>query len=602
MTDLSRRPAPRRALAALGALLFAASASAFDLIGSSWSNGNIVMQLQLGATPGTLIDGATDWATVAESALNEWNAQITRCQFTTVRNSTAVMAQLNRLNNVFFSPNFYGSAFDARTLAVTLGSTSTATGRSVEKDVIFNSNKTWNSYRGTLRSGLSEFRRVALHEFGHVLGLDHPDEAEPLQFVAAIMNSTISSAIETLQPDDIAGAKALYAVTSPSATPTIAAHPQSRTVLVGGSYTFSVTVNGAGPFTYSWGFRPKGTTTTESFRLATGPSYTIGSVQTADAGAYVVIVSSSAGIVVSNEATLTVTPVTTSSDTALANISTRGVVSSGSGVLIAGLVIGGTTPKNILLRAVGPALTDFGVADALADPTLTLFGPNSSTLIAATNDNWDTGPTATTAALVATATRLGAFQFTPGSKDAALLATLPPGNYSAIVSGPGATTGVALVEAYDADANAATARTRHLLNIATRGQVGSGDNVLIAGLVLTGPGPRTYLIRAVGPTLADPPFNVPGALLDPFLQIYQGEAILHENDDWDAPTAGRQALRDAAIKVGAFALREIRNSVTRSGLDSVLLLTLAPGTYTAKVSGFEGATGVALIEIYEMPP
>lgn len=596
MPAMSRRPSLCRALAVIGALLAASAASGFDLIGSSWANGNIVMQLQLGATPGTLIDGATDWATVAESALNEWNAQITRCQFTTVRNSTAAMAQLNRLNNVFFSPNFYGSAFDSRTLAVTLGSTSTATGRSVEKDVIFNSNKTWNSYRGPLRSGISEFRRVALHEFGHALGLDHPDEAVPVQSVAAVMNSTISN-VEALQPDDIAGAKALYDVTGTNVTPTIAAHPQSRTVPVGGSYTFSVTVNGTGPFTYSWGFRQKGATSIETFGLATGPSYTIGSVQTADAGAYVVSVSSSGGNVTSNEATLTVTPVTTSTDTTLANISSRGVVGTGSGVLIAGLVIGGTTPKNILLRAVGPGLTDFGVAGALAATDLKIV--NSAGVTVAQNAGWGTAPNS--AQLTATFDRLGAFRFKAGSADSAILATLTPGSYSAVVSGPGTSTGIALVEAYDADADATTARTRHLLNIATRGQVNSGDNILIAGLVVTGPAPRTYLIRAIGPTLADPPFNVPGVLLDPFLQIFQGETLLHENDDWDVPTTGRPALRDAATKVGAFALREVRNSVTRSGLDSVLLLTLAPGTYTAKVSGFQGSTGVALIEIYEMP-
>jgi hypothetical protein len=150
-----------------------------------------------------------------------------------------------------------------------------------------------------------------------------------------------------------------------------------------------------------------------------------------------------------------------------------------------------------------------------------------------------------------------------------------------------------LVEAYDADANATLSRSRKLVNIATRGPVNSGDNVLIAGLVVSGPGPRTYLIRAVGPTLANAPFNVAGALNDPFLQIYQGETLLHENDDWDSPSSAQQALRDAAAKVGAFALQVRR--------DSAMIITLRPGSYTAKVSGFQGATGVGLVEIYEMP-
>jgi hypothetical protein len=585
--------------AVVSALVFAGTLRAYDLIGSSWPNGDIIMHLQLGPLSSPLIDGAADWATVAESALNEWNQQMTRSKFTVVRDSTAAIGRGNRVNNVIFRTDIYGtSQFDSRTLAVTLGTISTATGRSTEKDVIFNSNRTWNSYRGGLRSGTSEFRRVALHEFGHVLGLDHPDQAEPVQNVTAVMNSTVSS-IETLQPDDIAGARIIYDANS-GTTPTIVAHPQSKTVPVGGEYTLAVTVNGSGPFTYTWGFLPAGSRTVEPFRLATGASYTIGSAQAQDAGTYSVAVNSpGGGLVTSNAATLTVTPVTITSDTTLANISTRGVVGTGNNVLIAGLVIGGTTAKNVFIRAVGPALADFGVSNSLSDPILTIV--NKDTQVVAQNDNWGTQTPGDPAAIVAAANRLGAFQFKSGSRDAAVLATLPPGNYTAIVSGANGATGVALVEAYDADPDAATARTRKLVNIATRGQVNTGDNVLIAGLVVAGPGPRTYLIRAIGPTLAKTPFNVSGALLDPFLQLYQGEMLLRENDDWDSSPAGQPALRDASARVGAFAMMETRDEATRSGLDAAMLITLQPGSYTAKVSGFQGATGVALVEIYEIP-
>jgi hypothetical protein len=583
------RSSLRSALSAASALLAAANTRAFDLIGSSWADGTIVMHLQLGQPAGPLADGSPSWTSVAESALAEWNQYIVRSQFTVVRDSTATVSRSNRINNVIFRQDIYGQAFDSRTLAVTLGSTSTATGRSVERDVVFNSNRTWDSYRGSLRNGVAEFRRVALHEFGHVLGLDHPDQATPAQFVNAVMNSTITSGTETVRPDDIEGARALYNVGGVSAIPSIAAHPQSRTLQVGDSYTFSVTANGAGTLTYTWSFRAPGAFTDETFRLATGPSYTIGSVQPADAGTYRVTVSGSGGVVASNVATLTVTPVTTSRDTLLANISTRGVVGSGSGVLIAGLVVGGTTPKNIFIRAAGPALSDFGVSGALADPVLTIVNKDSQ--VVASNDNWENGGNA--AAVTAASARLGAFQFKPGSRDAAALATLAPGNYTAVVSGAGNLNGVALVEAYDADADTATSRTRKIVNIATRGQVSGGDNVLIAGLVVTGPGPRTYLIRAVGPTLGGAPFSVSGALNDPFLQIFQDETLLRENDDWDSPLSAQPALRDAAGKVGAFALQSRR--------DSAMIVTLQPGSYTAKVTGFAGTTGVGLVEIYELP-
>ncbi len=588
----------RLALSVAGAL-FVGPARAFDLIGSSWPNGDIVLQLQLGPGPSPLMDGSADWATVAESVISEWNQQLTRSKLTSVRDSTAAVARGNRINNVVFRTDFYGTAFDARTLAVTLSSTSPSSGRSLEKDVIFNSNRTWNSYRGNLRNGTSEFRRVALHEFGHVLGLDHPDQATPVQIVEAVMNSTVSS-VESLRADDIAGAHALYDLNTDIA-PTIAAHPQSKTVPVGAEYTMAVTVNGNGPFIYTWTYQAPGSRTIEPFTLATGASYTIGSVQAADAGTYRVRVSSGGGgFVDSTAATLTVTPIATSSDTQLANISTRGVVGSGSGVLIAGLIIGGTTTKTVFFRAAGPALSDLGVRGALTDPSLAIFNVQSQ--VVAQNDNWENqGTGGDAAAIAAASTRLGAFQFKAGSRDAALLVNLPPGNYTAVVSGVNNATGVALVEAYDADADPVAARSRKLVNIATRGQVGSGDNTLIAGLVVAGPGPRTYLVRAIGPTLAKAPFNVSGALLDPFLQIYQGENLLRENDDWDSSASAQPALSEASTRVGAFAMTPTRDPVTRSGLDSAMLITLQPGNYTAKVSGFQGAVGVALVEIYELP-
>lgn len=598
---MSTRPTGRLVLLALAAAALGVAAQplrAFVLLGPTWPDGNIVMHLQLGTPGSPLSDGAADWGAVAESALNEWNTSLTRVKFTAVRNSNATISRTNRINNVTFASTIYGQAFGTRVLAVTIGDIDDDTLGPTERDVIFNSNLTWDSYRGGLRGNTTEFRRVALHEFGHVLGLDHPDETETIsprprapQLVTALMRSSISGGVETLRDDDTAGARALY-----GAFPD-AALAQSRTLATaGGAFTISVNPTGVGPFSYFWYFRPAGALFAEPFLLPDTASYTIGGVQPADAGTYTATATStSTGAFFSTTATLDVTPVATSPDTVLANLSTRGFVGTGSDVLIAGLVIGGTGQKRVFIRAVGPALAGFGVTGALADPVLTVINTGTGATIA-TNDNWS--ETAAAAAIEAAAARRGAFPFAAGSRDAALLLELPPGNYTATVSGAGAATGVALIEAYDDDPDPATARSRRFINIATRGRVNGGENDLIAGLNVSGPGPRTYLIRAIGPTLLRPPFNLTGALRDPFLQIFRGTTLLRENDDIDGPFHLQRSLVDASARVGAFRMVEFRNE---SGLDSAMLVTLPPGSYTAKVSGFEGLTGVALVEIYEVP-
>ena len=169
------------------------------------------MHEQLG-TSGTLLDGTTSWNAAFEAGLSLWNSNISRVQFTVVRDSSSPIGDGNRINNVFFSDKIFGRNFDDNTLAVTTNWSVSSTGIRVEGDIVFNTSKSWNSYRGNLRAAssgtLHDIRRVGLHEAGHVLGLDHPDDYG--QNVVAQMHSSEGN-LDTLSADDILGAQALYA-------------------------------------------------------------------------------------------------------------------------------------------------------------------------------------------------------------------------------------------------------------------------------------------------------------------------------------------------------------------------------------------------------
>lgn len=274
----------------------------------------------------------------------------------------------------------------------------------------------------------------------------------------------------------------------------------------------------------------------------------------------------------------------------IVNISSRAQVGTGSDVMIAGFVVGGSGTKKVLVRAVGPTLTQFdpvglGPAVVLADPTLRLTTSTGATVAA--NDNWSDDP-----AIAAAAESAGAFALPAGSRDAALIATLAPGGYSAIVSGVNGTSGVALVEVYDLD----PAGPARLINISTRAHVGTGAQALIAGFTMTGAGPGQVLVRAVGPTLSvfDPVNLAPGLVLpDPRLQLKTlAGSLLATDDNWDSSDAA--AISAAGDAVGAFGLPP-------GGRDAALLATLSAGTYTPVVGDTTGAGGLALVEVYEVP-
>ena len=263
----------------------------------------------------------------------------------------------------------------------------------------------------------------------------------------------------------------------------------------------------------------------------------------------------------------------------IVNLAARAQVGTDAAALITGFVIAPGANKHVLVRALGPALTPFGVPGVLADPVLTLIGPNSTSVVAGSNDNWS-------AADADRFSAIGAFTLPGGSRDAAIFAQLAPGAYTAQVSGG---TGVALVEVYDADASSTGAR---LINTSVRAQVGTGANILIPGLVISGGASKTVLIRAAGPALAAAPFGVAGALAEPAIALFAGSQQVAGNTGWTSAPNALQ-IRDTARAVGAFAFGE-------SSRDSALLVTLSPGAYTIQVSGANNTTGIALVEIYEV--
>jgi hypothetical protein len=260
----------------------------------------------------------------------------------------------------------------------------------------------------------------------------------------------------------------------------------------------------------------------------------------------------------------------------ISNISTRSLAGNGDGTLVAGFVISGTGTKPLLVRAVGPSLANFGIANPVADPNLNVLTRTST--VAASNNDWGNS-----AALAALATQVGAFPLTPGSRDAAAQASLTPGTYTAVVGGGD---GSALIEIYDTEASGSGGS--RVTNISTRGQVGAGD-ALIAGFVITGDLRKKLLIRAVGPTLSG--FGLTGVLADPKLEVISGNTVIATNNDWTETSAVTQ-VTSTTPSVGAFPLSE-------DSKDAAMVLQLSPGAYTVQVTGAGASSGTVLVEIYD---
>jgi hypothetical protein len=388
------------------------------------------------------------------------------------------------VNAVVFSNTVFGQQFGSGTLAVTYWRSSG--NNIIEADILFNRNQSFDSYRGPLRFNASgwcigDIRRVFIHELGHALGLDHPDQHG--QHVDAIMNS-VTSDRETLSTDDISGAQSIYGAPTPTPMPTpnpsgshfgnistrMDVGTGNNVMIAGftvwGSQSKTVIVRVLGPTLGSYGVtnvlndpmlelhNSSGATiaTNDDWQTGSQASQISGSgyaptnsnepalIATLAAGAYTAIVrgyNNSTGV-----ALVEVYELDTLS-TRLSNISARGQVGTNQNVLIGGLIINGSTSKKLVVRAVGPSLASapFSLSGTLSNPTLELH--DSSGNLLASNDDWGSGTQA--AAISASGYRPS------NARESAIIATLPSGNYTAVVRGVNNSTGIALVDAYDLD-------------------------------------------------------------------------------------------------------------------------------------------------------
>jgi hypothetical protein len=271
----------------------------------------------------------------------------------------------------------------------------------------------------------------------------------------------------------------------------------------------------------------------------------------------------------------------------LANLSTRAFVQTGDNVLIGGFIVQGTQPKRVILRAIGPELNQYGVPNAMTNPTLELH--NGAGALIASNDNWQS---------TIIGGIIGSDQFqdirnsghAPGDgREAAIIANLPSGNYTAIVRGVNNTTGVALVEAYDLSPSLHSI----LGNISTRSFVQTGDNVMVGGFIVQGSQPKNVIIRAIGPELSQ--HGVPDFLADPTLELHNGTgALIASNDNWQHTIIGGIITQSQ--------VQNIQNSgqAPTDARESAIIANLPSGNYTAIVHGVNNTTGVALVEVYDL--
>jgi len=243
--------------------------------------------------------------------------------------------------------------------------------------------------------------------------------------------------------------------------------------------------------------------------------------------------------------------------------------------MIGGFIITGNTPKSVLIRGLGPSLSNFGLTGLLGDPVLELRGANGALLVQ--NDNWKD----------AQRSQIENTPFQPGDdNEAAIIASLPPAAYTAVLTGKNQTTGVGLLEIYDLD----QAVDSQLANISTRGFVGGQNNVMIDGFILGGNPPPAgntrVAIRGLGPSLSQ--FGLNNPLANPTLELHDANgATLIANDNWTDDPASAALLTASGL-------------APANSNESAIFTTLPPGQFTAILAGKNGGTGIGIIEVYNL--
>jgi hypothetical protein len=378
------------------------------------------------------------------------------------------------------------------------------------------------------------------------------------------------------------------ATPTPTPTPTPAiTSPLAANGVVGEAFKYTITATNS-PTSFGATPLPDGLTVDTTSGVISGTPTTVGNTN-------VTISATNSAGTGSAILALSITSTVTIPSGKPLNISTRIDVETGDNVAIGGFIItGGTTPKIVAIRALGPSLMNANppVTGTLSDPVLELHMPDGSVV---TNDNWKDNSPADQGTIVATGLNLYN-NLAISDDEAILIASLPPrddtvtgsGAYTAVVHGNGTDTGVGLVEVYDLDDASAEAE---LANISTRGLVGTGDNVLIGGVILgpVGSGVNSsVVVRAIGPSLANAVPPVTDALADPFLELHNADGTtIATNDNW------MDSADEATIQSLGLAPADDN--------ESALLATLVTGNYTAIVTGVDGTTGVGLVEVFHVP-